>query len=286
MTLFDQRICELGEGALWHPDRHTLFWFDIIGKRLLSRTPESGATGEWPLAEMCSAAAWIDADRLLIASETALSVFSIETGGIVPLVPLEADNAQTRSNDGRADPWGGFWIGTMGKSAQVEAGGIYRYFNGQLRPLFDKISIPNAICFAPDQSCAYFADTPRAKLYRVSLDTAGWPVGTPEVFVDFTAQGLRPDGAVTLADGSLRIAFWGAGAVMAVSPTGEIGARIDLPAPRVTCPAFGGAAFDTLFCTSAADGLSAEDRAKVPLSGATFMVRGAGQGKPEPAFHL
>ena len=286
MTPFDQRICGLGEGALWHPQRRELFWFDITGKRLMSRSPETGVAREWALAEMCSAAAWIDAGRLLIASEMALAVFTLETGAIDPLEPLEADNKRTRSNDGRADPWGGFWIGTMGKSAEPGAGAIYRYYGGQLRRLFDGISIPNATCFAPDRRCAYFADTARGTLYRVALDAAGWPARQPEVFVDFTAFGLRPDGAVTMADGSLRVALWGAGAVISVSATGEIGERITLPAPNTTCPAFGGTDFATLFCTSATQGLSAEELAKAPLSGATFEVRGAGQGKPEPAFRL
>lgn len=286
MTPFDQRICTLGEGALWYPQRGALFWFDIIGQRLLSRAPETGEAAHWALDEMCSAAAWIDENRLLIASETALSVFSIATGGMAPLVALEADTPRTRSNDGRADPWGGFWIGTMGKAAEPGAGAIYRLFGGQLRQLFDGLSIPNAICFAPDRSCAYFADTARATLFRVPLDAAGWPAGRPEVFVDFSAWGLWPDGAVTMADGSLRIALWGAGAVIAVSPTGEIGEQIALPAPHATCPAFGGANYDTLFCTSATQDLSAEDRARAPLSGATFLLQGAGQGKPEPAFRL
>jgi len=286
MTLFDHRICGLGEGALWHPQLQELFWFDITGKRLLSRPPASGVAREWAMAEMCSAAAWIDEGHLLIASETALSVFEIESGRANPLVLLEANNARTRSNDGRADPWGGFWIGTMGKAAEPGAGGIYRYFGGSLRRLFEGISIPNAICFAPDKSRAYFADTARAVLFWVPLDIEGWPIGTPDVLVDFSAHGLWPDGAVTMADGSLRLALWGAGAVITVSPDGEIGERIMLPAPHTTCPAFGGRGFDTLFCTSATQGLSAEQLEQAPLSGATFEVMGAGRGRPEPAFHL
>lgn len=291
MEMFDPRICALGEGALWHPLRDELFWFDITGKRLLTRAPATGLCRETALPEMCSAAAWIDHDQLLIASETGLSVFDIATGRFTQrLVALEADNPVTRSNDGRADPWGGFWISTMGKAAEPGEGALYRFFEGRLVRLFGNLSIPNAICFAPDRSCAYYADTARGLLFRVGLNGAGWPAAEPEVFVDFAALGFWPDGAVTLADGTLRVALWGEGAVIAVSALGEVGQRIRLPAPHSTCPAMGrmagGAELDTLFCTSATQGLGPEALAAAPLSGAVFARTGQPPGRPEPAFRL
>lgn len=282
---FDSRICALGEGALWHPERQELFWFDITGKRLLARDL-AGNTRETRLPEMCSAAAWIDRDRLLIASETGIFLHRIGTDSLRRLADLEADNPATRSNDGRADPRGGFWIGTMGKGAEPGAGAIYRYHAGELRQMFDNISIPNAICFSPDASLAYFADTDRGLMFRVALNANGWPAAEPEVFVDFGKVGFWPDGAVTLADGALRVALWGQGAVVAVSSTGEIGARRSFDAPHTTCPAYGGPDFTTLFCTSATQGLSPAVRSGAPLSGATFAVQDTVRGKPEPAFRL
>ena len=113
--VFDATPCELGEGPLWHLERNQLFWFDIIGMRLHAR--EGDETRTWQFGEHVSAAGWIDRDRLLIASETALFSFDLGTGRHETVCPLEADEPRTRSNDGRADPWGGFWIGTMGKAA-------------------------------------------------------------------------------------------------------------------------------------------------------------------------
>ena len=283
-TLFDPRICTLGEGAFWHPERQQAFWFDILDRRLLSR--HHGRELEWRFPERVSAAGWIDRDSLLIASETALLRFDLRSGHARKLVALEPDRPGNRSNDGRADPQGGFWIGTMGKGAEPGAGAIYRYHAGGLRQLFANITIPNAICFSPDRSCAYYADTDRALLFRVALDADGWPAAEPELFVDFAKLGFWPDGAVTLADGALRIALWGEGAVIAVSATGEVGARRRFPAPHTTCPAYGGADYTTLFCTSATQGLSPEALAEAPLSGATFATEDTVQGKPEPAFRL
>jgi len=133
-SVFDDRRCELGEGPLWHPGRKQLFWFDILGKRLLTRT-DDGAR-DWQFSELVSAAGWVDDENLLIASETALFRFDLDSGARSEVCALEADQPNTRSNDGRADPQGGFWIGTMGKTAEPGAGAIYRWFRGELRRLF------------------------------------------------------------------------------------------------------------------------------------------------------
>ncbi|MEM6729608.1 MAG: SMP-30/gluconolactonase/LRE family protein, partial [Pseudomonadota bacterium] len=151
--IFDDHPCILGEGPLWHPGRGELFWFDILGKSLRSKARV------WDFEECVSAAGWIDDDTLLMASASSLSKFDIPTGAREILMPLEADNPATRSNDGRADPWGGFWIGTMGMQLEEDAGAIYRYYRGEVRTLYAPITIPNAICFAPDRSCAYWTDT-------------------------------------------------------------------------------------------------------------------------------
>ena len=208
-TLFDARACALGEGPLWHPERGQLFWFDILGHTLMSR--QGDKTLSWRFDECVSAAGWIDRDTLLVASETALWRFDLNGAERSLVVPLEADQPLTRSNDGRADPWGGFWIGTMGFNAERGAGAIYRYYKGALRQLFAEITISNAICFSPDRRFAYYTDTPTRQIMRVPLDAAeGWPSAPPEVFVDLKKDKRNPDGAVVDSDGCLWNAQWGA----------------------------------------------------------------------------
>ncbi|PZQ46594.1 MAG: gluconolactonase [Rhodovulum sulfidophilum] len=283
--VFDARICELGEGPLWHPGRAQPFWFDILGRRLLTR--RDGAEQAWELDEIHSAAGWIDHDRLLLASETGLWDFNLATGARSPVVALEAEDAGTRSNDGRADPWGGFWIGTMSKAAERGRGAIWRYHGGELRRLVEGITIPNAICFDRARSRAYFADTPAHLVWKQPLDPAtGWPAGPRAVFLDLEAEGLYPDGAVIDGAGRFWNAQWGSGRVACYDPDGHPLFAEAFPASRLTCPAFCGPELSQLVVTSAWEGMTEAARAAEPLAGATFARRVRAVGLPEPRVIL
>ena len=273
--IYDDRACELGEGPLWHPIREQLLWFDILNRTLHSQMQSWGFSG------LVSAAGWIDRDSLLVASETGLIRFDLTSGTEHPVAAV--GTAATRSNDGRADRQGGFWFGTMGKKAEKGAGGIWRWYRGEIRQLFKDVTIPNAICFAPDGRAAHFADTATGRVCKVALDAQGWPVGEPEVWLDLARAGLNPDGAVIDAEGRFWNAQWGAGRVAAYAPDGTLVQTVETPgAPQSSCPAFGGAELTTLYVTTALENMDAAARAKHPASGQVFAFAGVAKGLPEP----
>ncbi|KQB97013.1 gluconolactonase [Loktanella sp. 1ANDIMAR09] len=267
--IYDDTRCQLGEGPLWHPLRKQLFWFDILGKRLHTKGQH------WQFDTYVSAAGWTSESTLLIASSAALMHFDITIGKSEIITPLEADNPVTRSNDGRADPLGGFWIGTMGIDAEDGAGAIYRYYQGELRQLYAPITISNAICFAPDGKTAYFTDTPTQRIMRVALDDQGWPKGDPVLHIDLSRTDFRPDGAVVDAAGNLWNAQWGVGRVAVYDPAGTFLESYNFAARQTSCPAFGGDDLQTLFCTSAAVGIEG------PEQGKTFAVPTKAAGQAE-----
>lgn len=277
---FDDTPCELGEGPLWHPKRKALFWFDVLGKSMFVR--EGATQRKYNFDEMASAAGWVDDTTLLVASETALYSLDLDSEALTHLCPLEADNPINRSNDGRADPWGGFWIGTMGKNAEDEAGAIYRYYKGELRQLYASITISNAISFEPSGTFACFTDTKTRKIMRQNLsDKEGWPVGDPEIYLDFTGETWGPDGAVFDAAGNFWNAQWGASRIACYDPSGKMLTSVAFPAPHTSCPAFGGEDLTSLFCTTARQGMSQADLAGKPLSGMTFVAENVVKGQAE-----
>jgi len=276
VEVFDDHKCSLGEGPLWHPKTGDFFWFDIDKKQFLKR---SGTTTEHTQFDRhVSAAGWLDEQNLLVADEFGLFKYNHVSKAEQRIADIEKDNPTTRSNDGRADPFGGFWIGTMGKSAEHQAGAIYRYYRGEVRQLFDKINISNSICFSPDGIFAYFTDTVTKRIMRQALEQSnGWPVGAPELFVDLTSENLSPDGSVVDADGNLWNAQWGAGRVAQYANDGSFLRAIELPASQITCPAFIGENLDQMLLTSAKVGLGRKEE----LAGCTFQIDPSVKGQKE-----
>jgi sugar lactone lactonase YvrE len=264
--VLSQTRCTLGEGLLWHPERQSLFWFDILGQRLFEH--DGARQRGWAFDRAVSAAGWIDADRLLVASARDLCVFDLATGTERHLADLEADQAATRSNDGRADPQGGFWIGTMGYGLEPGMGAIYRFYRGELRRLYPGITVPNAICFAPDGRHAFFTDTPTRVIRRVALDAEGWPAGEAEPWLDLNAAGVNPDGAVIDTEGRFWNAQWGAHRVACYGADGRFLHAVDFPAAQISCPCFGGPELRRLYATSAAENAGEDD----PQAGQTFQA--------------
>jgi sugar lactone lactonase YvrE len=284
--LFIDSRCELGEGPFWHPLQERLFWFDILNKTLFSATAGGIMVDRFTFDAPVSAAGVIDADNLAIASAAGIYRLQLSTDTRELITPLEADSTTTRSNDGRVNPAGGFWIGTMGLDdpGGVAAGALYQVRNGSVERLLSDIHIPNATCFAPDGRTAYFADSVTHTIRQVATDPdTGLPVGAWRDFVSVDAS-VDPDGAVVDAEGFLWNAEWGGGRVVRYAPDGRIDRVVKVPASRPTCPAFGGPELKTLYITSARDGLSAEELAKEPAAGSVFAIAVDVPGQPENLF--
>ena len=283
MQVFDDTYCELGEGAFWHPERQSFLWFDILDRRLHERSPDG--RHEWEMPELTSALGWVGGNLVVLSTETGLTLFDLETGQRALLAAIDPDPA-TRSNDGRADPWGGFWHSTMGKNAEKGAGGIWRWYRGALRQLRDGLTIPNSICFDQPRKRAYFSDTDRKMLWVWTLDDQGWPVGEPQPFIDFSRDGLNPDGAVTDGEGRLWIAQWGAGRVACHDTDGRFLSAVDVGATQTSCPVFGGPDLTAMMVTTAWEGMDAAARAADPQAGCCFVVQTRAQGLAAPRVIL
>lgn len=279
--------CMLGEGPTYDQHTGTAWWFDILGRKLFEADIETGVVKSHQLPQMGSVLARVDDDRQIIATETGLHLRQVKTGALGLVTPIEANSPNTRSNDGRVHPCGALWVGTMGISAEPGAGAIYHVARGVVSVLFDKISIPNAICFSPDGAIAYFTDTAINKLMRVEIDPeTALPLGEPRVFFDHSDGDGGLDGAVCDADGVIWNARWGAGCVDAYSPEGKRIKKLEVPATQTSCPAFVGANADRLLVTSAREGMSAEQLGNDPKAGMTFLLDHPVKGRFEPAYLL
>lgn len=284
--LFVDCRCELGEGPFWHPQLDRLFWFDILNQTMFSAGADGHVVDRITFKDVVSAAAVIDRDTLAVAQAGALLRYDMKTDTSTPIIAIEPDVPTNRTNDSRVDRTGGFWIGTMSRRGgqEIGAGAVYRYRAGELIQVIDDITIPNSICFSPDGRIAYFADTMTGKILKCETNPeTGLPVGAWSEFA--SAEGLGgPDGAVTDAEGCVWSARWGASCVVRHTPDGKVDKVVELPVSRVTCPAFGGKDYKTMYITSAREHMGTDELEKEPLAGSVFAIELDVPGLPEPAL--
>ncbi|GAA4227246.1 sugar lactone lactonase YvrE [Sagittula marina] len=285
-----QRVAaQLGETPLWDTKRNCLTWIDIEQPTYWTLDPQTGATSalKQPGTYLGSQALTRSGD-VLIARDLELVRLDPENGRTTPFstTPDEAMPA-TRLNDGRVDPQGRLWIGTMDNGLKAGLGALYLVTaDGVMTRMLDDVVVSNGIAFDPDGRHMYFTDTRRHVTYRLSLSADKNAITGQEIFADYSASGDRPDGACVDADGCLWQAFFAGGKVVRYAPDGRIDREISLPVTNPTCLCFGGQDMKTLFVTSAFKFLSPERLAAEPLAGSVFAIEGAGQGVPETLFSI
>ncbi len=281
IKMFDETLCALGEGIVWNPRRKSFIWFDILGSRLFEKKMEQKIARVHNFDILVSACGWVDDTKILVATANSLELFDLDNSRREVVIELEKDNLVTRSNDGRADPFGGFWIGTMGKNLESAAGAIYRYYRGELRKMYEPITVPNSMCFSTCGSKAYFSDTPQQLIWCVDLDPKGWPKSEPAIFIDMKKSNLLPDGAVIDSEGCLWNAQWGSNRVAKYSSEGTFLEYFEVPAVQVSCPGFGGVDGKTLMITTAREGTDPKKLEEYPFAGATFILETDTLGQEE-----
>ncbi|MDR3470905.1 MAG: SMP-30/gluconolactonase/LRE family protein [Devosia sp.] len=286
-SLFIDSRCRLGEGPFWHHLRQQFFCFDILEMTLFATDAEGSIVGKWTFDRFPSAAGIIDKDTLLVAQAGSLLQLDLTTGAKTHLIDLEPDLPGNRSNDGRVNPAGGLWVGTMAQDEVAYSGSVYQYRGGVLKKLFGDIRIPNSTCFSPDGTIAYFTDTPNKIIMQREINPAtGEPVGFWTVFADTAALPGAPDGSVVDAEGYLWNARWGGNRVIRFAPDGTVDREVLLPVSQVTCPAFGGPDLTTLYISSASKTLSPEALAREPHAGSVFALELDVAGQQESLIKL
>ncbi|EJN02375.1 SMP-30/gluconolactonase/LRE family protein [Phyllobacterium sp. YR531] len=286
ISIFYDVPCQLGEGPGYDPLTKNAWWFDIVTGRLFEKPVAGGGVQITQLGEMASALAVVDARHHLIATETGLVLRNRLTGQMDMHHPIEADNPATRSNDGRVHPSGAFWIGTMGKKAEAGAGSIYWYRRGELRRLFNNISITNSICFSPDGGIAYFADTRKNIIWRVDTEReTGLPIGEPAEFYRHHEKG-GVDGSVVDGDGNLWNACWGRSAIDIYAPSGNRIHSIRMPVKQPSCPAFVSEDTASMIVTTAYHDMSEAYHKTDPDAGKTYLLEMPGKGRFDPPVLL
>ncbi|WP_277187019.1 SMP-30/gluconolactonase/LRE family protein [Caballeronia sp. BR00000012568055] len=279
--LVDSR-CTLGEGATWDARSGRLYWVDIEGAKLWRYDPRDQSSRSFNMPErLATFALCADANTLLLGLASRLAFFDLATGAIHTLIEVEAGQP-TRINDGRCDREGRFVFGTKHDVEDAKPlGGFYR-LNTDLTlerlPLGD-CAISNSIGFSPDGARMYYCDSPTRQIRVCDYPSCS----NDRVFIELSDEHGVPDGSTVDADGGLWNAQWGGRRVVRYAPDGRETASIDVPTEQPSCVAFGGAALDTLFITSAGIGIDTNDGSDAHAGG-VFSAQPGARGIAENWF--
>jgi L-arabinonolactonase len=284
---------ELGECAIWCERTQSVYWTDIYAATLWRFTPSDGVNGalrHWPLPErLCTFALTADSDRLLLGLASRLAWMSLSSGEVTPISRIEAHLPTTRLNDGRCDRQGRFIFSTMNEAPDRAPIGSFYRLGADMRverlPL-PGVAIPNSICFSPDGTRMYHCDTPTNIISYSDYDPVTGALGRQYLFADLrgVASG-SPDGSTVDSQGYVWNAQWGGARVARYAPDGSMEREIVLPVTQPSCPAFGGAALDRLYVTTAHEHLTPAMRRLQPLAGGLFAASQPGiKGLPEVRF--
>ncbi len=278
----------LGECPLWDPRRAVLHWVDINGRAVHTFDPAAGDDRQVDLDTRPGSIALTDRpEMLLVAAEHALWMLDVEHGTIEPWIDLEPAGTANRLNDGRLDPAGRFWVGSMHAdvAGRHRTGSLHRVEpDGTHEAVRSNVGVSNTLAFSPDGSRMYWSDTFDDLVWVHDFDARTGRATAPRPFVDFTSLPGHPDGACVDEDGALWVAAVHGGAVIRVAPDGQVDRILPVPVSAPTMPAFGGSDLATMYLTSIGSAESASAQGTKDIDGALLALDAGVAGLPEPVF--
>ena len=272
--LWDAR-CTLGEGPIWDARAGVVRFVDIEQRHIHRFDPVTGAHATWTAPCRVGAIGVRGGGGFVAGTQHGFATLDPDAGSFAVIDHPEAHLPGNRFNDGKVDPHGTFWAGTMDDRKRERSGVLYCLRPDRTWAAVDLgYRITNGPAFSPDGMALYHTDTLARTTFAFDLTAAG--VANRRVFRDWRDVGGNPDGMTTDADGFLWVAFWGGGCLRRVSPAGVVVGEYLLPVANVTSAAFGGPVLDRLFVTTARQDLDAAALARQPLAGGLFEVLGHG----------
>lgn len=280
--LFSDYSCELGEGPFWDSKRSRLHWVDIIGKKIISQNLDGSNIHALEVDGNPGCVVLSDDGTMVAGVDNQIS--SLDGGGnLLKVLADTKEGSGLRFNDGKCDPSGRFWVGSMDRKEKNKLGSLYSW--NSIEGLVNReqgVTVSNGMGWSPDNSLFYYIDSPTREVSVYDFDLSTGSINNKRRFISFSEEDGFPDGMTIDNEGRLWIAFWGGSKIMCVNPDSKaIEEVVSFPVSKITSCAFGGEKMDQLFITSAKVQVNEKDE---PMAGKTFVVSPGVKG--QPSFNL
>jgi sugar lactone lactonase YvrE len=276
----------VGECPRWHPLEKALYWVDIYEPSLNRFDPRTGENRKWPMPERIGCFGFRRGGGFIAGMQSGIFLVDVEKEVTTHRIfAYEPGNPESRFNDGRCDPGGRFWAGTMNESMDKRVGALFRVDHDlKCTKMVDHLIVPNGMAFSPDGRTMYHSDSRQDYVFAWDFNAATGDIANQRIFLAMDIQEGRPDGAAVDAEGYYWICHIGGWHLARYSPEGKIDRVIGIPVQRPTMCAFGGPDLKTLYITTAKYPLSETALRKQPLAGGLFAFDAGVAGIPEPFF--
>ena len=265
----------LAEGPVWHAQRQLLYWVSILAGEVHVYDPATNEDRAIDVGQLVGTVVPRKSGGVIVALHHGIASLDLVTGDLKVLADPEADQPGNRFNDGKCDPAGRFWAGTMSLSYVEGAGSLYVMdADLSVRPMLRDVTISNGIVWSPDRSTMYYIDTPTCEVSAFDYAVETGAISNRRTAVRIPKDLGGPDGMTIDAEGKLWVAVWGSGAVSRWDPeSGEMLGAVSLPVTAVSACAFGGPNLDELYVTTAREGMDEQALAEQPHAGGVFRVK-------------
>ena len=265
----------LGEGVCWDAHRQILYWVDILEKQVHIFNPATNQDRCIPVGQYVSAVVPMTCGDLALATHHGFASLNLETEKITPLGDPESHLPVNRFNDGKCDPAGRFWAGTMHIEAKEKSGALYRMdTDGSIHTMVEPVGISNGLAWSNDHQTMYFIDTMQYEMVAFDYDIQTGAIADSRTVIHFDRDTGLPDGMTIDEEGMLWVCFVDGGCVTRWNPNdGTLLQKIPLPATLTTNCAFGGPQLDTLYVSTCRYEYTDEDLEKQPFAGSLFAIK-------------
>lgn len=277
---------QLGESPFWHPDQAALYWCDIPCRALHRWHPATASHRQWALDAEPGCCVPLPDGAVLVAQRDGLLRLDPATGARQHLADPPYDPGCERFNDGKADPQGRLWVGTVFEPRDAPRAALYRWGAGaDWQRMAGDITVSNGLAFSPDGRTLYWSDTTSHSLYAFDFDGQEGSVSRQRLLRRFAVPesepgrlpppdyGGRPDGAAMDAEGCLWVAMYEGQRLLRLDDQGRVCGEWPLPVRYPTMPCFGGPDLRTLYLTTAQARLTEVQRAAQPWAGCVLHAR-------------
>ena len=276
----------LGEGTLWVKSLNSIFFTDIKRKKIFKFNTKTKRKKIIKINKEIGFLSHIKKNIFILGLKGELRIVNLKNNKKIKSIFIEIDKPLNRLNDGKTDPSGRLWFGSMDNlERNIQNGSLYCLNkNLKLKMVDNKYMITNGPAFINEKNF-YHTDTKKRIIYKIKIDN-NLNILEKKIFKKFLGVEGFPDGMTTDRFKNLWVCHFGGSSISVFNQKGKKIYKIKLPAKNVTNCAFGGANNNDLYITTALKGLKEIDKKKYNLSGSLFKVRTNSKGMTSKSFNV